>query len=454
MTIPADVRLSSFNQLPLREEILKAISESGYVNPTPIQSKAIPLILNGKDILASADTGTGKTAAFMLPALQMLSEPSNVKSKGPRVLVLTPTRELAGQISKATKEYGKYIPRIKTVSILGGMPYEPQRKDLRHYVDVLVATPGRLLDHTREGKVDYSRVELFVLDEADRMLDMGFLEDVQLIAKELPKNHQTVLFSATLKRVLKLAKEVTKDPITIEIESSSKTNDNIEQSVIYVDDENHKRKILKNLISDAELTQAIVFSATKAHTEILSDDIDSEETPSTAIHGDLRQRSREAIIRKLRSNRIKVLVATDVAARGIDIPGLSLVVNYDMPRTAEDYTHRIGRTGRAGAKGKAITFVSNKERSQLRGMESVLGHSISVIQIPGLEAKSNFESNRNSSGRNRSNKSRGSNSSRNSNSFRGSSNRDSQNERSSNRSRNGNRRSSSFRGNRASAPNR
>ena len=382
-----DTRLSSFNDLNLAPEILKAIKESGYTTPTPIQSESVPVLLAGGDVFASADTGTGKTAAFMLPALQKLTVASELPGKGPRVLVLTPTRELATQILNAAKKYGRYLPRIKTISILGGMPYEPQRRDLRHYVDILIATPGRLLDHTREEKVDYSRVEMLVLDEADRMLDMGFSEDVEHIASYLPKDRQTVLFSATLKRVAKLATKLTKNAKTIEIAQSENTNDNVTQHVIFADDETHKRKLLKEILTRDSLTQGIVFSATKAHTEVIADDLDQDGISSSAIHGDLRQRSREAIIRKLRANKVQILVATDVAARGIDIPGLSHVINYDIPRTAEDYTHRIGRTGRAGLSGMAITFVSRAERHKLRFIEKDLGHPIEVIEIPGLEAK-------------------------------------------------------------------
>ena len=378
---------SGFTKLGLSPDILKAIAESGYTTPTPIQVQSIPELLAGGDVLASADTGTGKTAAFMLPALERLSVASTKPGKGPRVLVLTPTRELAAQITNASKKYGKYVPRIKTVSILGGMPYEPQRRDLRHFVDILVATPGRLLDHTHEGKVDYSRVEMFVLDEADRMLDMGFLEDVQSIADQLPKEHQTVMFSATLKKVAGLAGKLTKNAKKIEIAQSEQTNDNVEQRIIFANDETHKRKLLKEIFAKDVFSQAIVFSATKAHTETLAEDLEDSGIAACAIHGDLRQRSREAIIRKLRTNKFQVLVATDVAARGIDIPGLSHVINYDIPRTAEDYTHRIGRTGRAGSNGIAITFVCNSERHKLRFIEKDLGHQVPVVVIEGLEAK-------------------------------------------------------------------
>ena len=376
-----------FTSLGLDSVITKAVKEAGYSTPSPIQQLAIPELINGSDVFASADTGTGKTAAFMLPALQKLLKPSDKQSKGPRILVLTPTRELATQITTAARNYGKFIPRVKTVSILGGMPYQPQERDLRHYVDILVATPGRLLDHTREGKVDYSRVELFVLDEADRMLDMGFVDDVEDIAKQLPKDRQTVLFSATLKKVAGLASRITKNPKTIQIKPSETTNDNVKQKVIFANDESHKRKLLAEIIKTSGISQAIVFSGTKSHTEVLADELEMDGVLATAIHGDLRQRSREAIIRKLRSNRIQVLVATDVASRGIDVPGLSHVINYDLPRTAEDYTHRIGRTGRAGSTGVAITFVQNNERHKFKTIERVLGHQVEVITIPGLEAK-------------------------------------------------------------------
>lgn len=382
-----DARPTSFTDLNLAPEILKAIQETGYTEPTPIQSEAVPELLAGHDVFASADTGTGKTAAFMLPALQKLSSPSTLPGKGPRILVLSPTRELATQITTAAKKYGKFLPRVRTVPILGGKPYEQQRRDLKNYVDILVATPGRLLDHTREQKIDYSRVEMFVLDEADKMLELGFAEDVEDIVSRLPKERQTVLFSATLKRVAKLAGKITNNPKTIEIAPSETTNDNVQQHVIFANDEPHKRKLLKALLAQESLTQAIVFSGTKAFTEVIADDLNESGVVSTAIHGDLRQRSREAIIRKLRGNKVQVLVATDVAARGIDVPGLSHVINYDLPRGAEDYTHRIGRTGRAGLSGTAITLVTRQERHRLRFIERDLGHSIQVMTIPGLEAK-------------------------------------------------------------------
>lgn len=376
----------SFNELGLSPSICRALSDAGYKSPTSIQSRAIPKLLSGGDIIASADTGTGKTAAFMLPALENLIKPSTRKGKGPRVLVLTPTRELATQVSTSARTYGKHLKQIRTVSILGGMPYDRQQRDLRNFVDIMVATPGRLLDHHRDGRVDFGRVELLVLDEADRMLDMGFQDDVQTIVDACQKERQTVLFSATLgKDILKLAEKVTRSATRIEIEKSVKTHDNVEQTVLYADGEAHKRKLLNSIMSHGTVGQVIVFTATKRGAENLTEYLEGIEVSAVALHGDMRQSKRLRAIKQVRENYFKVLVATDVAARGIDIAGVTHVVNYDIPRTADDYTHRIGRTGRAGAAGTALTLVNHSERHQLRQLERFLGHELEVSIIPGLE---------------------------------------------------------------------
>lgn len=378
----------SFDQLGLDPVICRAVSDAGYKTPTNIQSLAIPEVMAGRDVLASADTGTGKTAAFMLPALHRLMKPSTSTSRGPRILVLTPTRELAAQITNSARVYGKHLKRLRTVSILGGMPFEPQRRDLRDHVDIMVATPGRLLDHHREGRVDFSRVQILVLDEADRMLDMGFYEDVQTISKAAAKDRQTILFSATFcKRILSLASDVTKDAKRIESVRSVVTHDSITQSVIGADGPEHKFEMLKALIKQQTEGQVIVFSATKRGADRLADALYDNDFSALALHGDMRQNKRMQAIRKIRENRFQVLVATDVAARGIDIQTIGLVVNYDMPRTADDYTHRIGRTGRAGASGRAVTFVSRHERRDLAQMQKSLGHQIAVESVAGLEAK-------------------------------------------------------------------
>ncbi|MBX7137382.1 MAG: DEAD/DEAH box helicase [Oligoflexia bacterium] len=377
----------SFDRLGLDPIICRAVSEAGYKSPTAIQLSAIPEVLAGRDLLASADTGTGKTAAFMLPALNRLTRPSRGTGKGPRVLVLTPTRELATQITNAARKYSRHMQRIRTVSILGGMPYEPQRRDLSQHVDIMVATPGRLLDHHREGRVDFRRVELLVLDEADRMLDMGFFEDVTTISNAASSERQTLLFSATLgKRILSLADSVTRDAKRIEIARSAQTNDNVSQSVICVNDQKHKFKVLLHLLERGAEGQVIVFNATKRGADRLSDELCDSGVSAIALHGDMRQNKRLQAIRKIRENKFRVLVATDVAARGIDICSVGLVVNFDLPRTAEDYTHRIGRTGRAGAQGEAVTFIARQDLRDFKAIERTLGHAIAANSIEGLEA--------------------------------------------------------------------
>ena len=375
-----------FARFGLSPLICSALKDAGYEKPTEIQEKAIPAVLEGHDVLASADTGTGKTAAFMLPALHLLATPSDRPGKGPRVLVLTPTRELASQVTDSAKKYGKNIQRLRTVRILGGMPYEPQRRDLRNFVDIMVATPGRLLDHAREGRIDFGRVEMFVLDEADRMLDLGFFDDVQTIADSIKQKPRTLLFSATMgKKVQSLAQSVTDNPVRIEVERASKTHKDITQSVLFADNEQHKSKLLYSVIGRDDVRQMIVFTATKRGAERLADSLEGGGVAALPLHGDMRQRERMRTVQRIRDNQFKVLVATDVAARGIDLPGVSHVVNFDLPRTAEDYTHRIGRTGRAGVSGHALTLLAGPDRRRIRFIERELGHPINVETIVGLE---------------------------------------------------------------------
>lgn len=379
----------SFENLNLNPDILKAINDSGYTTPTPIQEQAIPELLAGHDIMASAQTGTGKTAAFMLPALHRLATPSKINCRGPRILVLTPTRELALQVSEAASKYGKYINRIKVVSILGGMPYPLQNKLLSQPVDILVATPGRLIDHIQRGRIDFSRLEMLVLDEADRMLDMGFIDDVEKIAGSIPNNHQTLLFSATLDNsITRVANRLLKSPKRIQIATQQTKMDNIEQRLHYVDDMSHKKKLLEHLLSDADLKQAIVFTATKRDADTLADNLSAQGHVVSALHGDMNQRERTRTLTKLRNGRLRILVATDVAARGIDVAGITHVVNFDLPKFAEDYVHRIGRTGRAGASGVAVSFAStSKDGPHLRKIERFTGHRIISHVIPGLEPR-------------------------------------------------------------------
>lgn len=377
----------SFESLNLHPLILKSIAESGYTEPTAIQAQAIPEALAGHDLMASAQTGTGKTAAFILPALQKLSEASPSKSRGPRILVLTPTRELANQVNEAAWKYGKGL-RVKTVCILGGMPYPLQNKLLSQPVDILVATPGRLIDHLERGRIDFSRLEMLVLDEADRMLDMGFIDDVEKIAAATPASRQTLLFSATLDGTVgKLAQRLLKDPKLIQVASQQAKHENIEQRLHFVDDMAHKNRMLQHIINDVEVKQAIVFTSTKRDADQLAEDLFAQGHAAAALHGDMNQGARNRTLVKMKRGAIRVLVATDVAARGLDVSGISHVINFDLPKFAEDYVHRIGRTGRAGASGIAVSFASPKDGMHLKRIERFTGHNITPHVIPGLEPK-------------------------------------------------------------------
>jgi superfamily II DNA/RNA helicase len=377
----------SFSNLQLAAPILKAVNLCGYTTPTPVQAKAIPEVLAGHDVIATAQTGTGKTAAFVLPALQCLSVPSKStgRSKGPRVLVLTPTRELANQITTAVSTYGKFM-RIRSGVILGGMPYFEQQRLLSQPVDLIVATPGRLMDHMERGRIDFSRLEILILDEADRMLDMGFSEAVDTIAAATPANRQTLMFTATMDNAMaKLAQRLLKDPVRVEIAGKKTTLEAIEQRLHAADDMQHKNRLLKHLISDSGMTRAIIFSGTKRNADQLARELAAQGHASAALHGDMNQNARNRTIMNMRRGKIRLLVATDVAARGLDVTGITHVINYDLPKNAEDYVHRIGRTGRAGASGIAISFASGKEVDYLRQIERFIGQSIPQLVIPGLE---------------------------------------------------------------------
>ncbi|RQW89773.1 MAG: DEAD/DEAH box helicase [Geobacter sp.] len=375
----------TFAKFDLASKISQAITECGYETPTPIQSQAIPMALSGRDILASAQTGTGKTAAFVLPALQLLTNRSTLRGIGPRILILTPTRELAKQITDAVRIYGRHM-HVKSGVILGGMPYREQLRLLSTPVDIIVATPGRLIDHLERGKINLSRVEILVLDEADRMLDMGFSEDVDKIAAACPTERQTLMFSATMDReTSRLAARLLNNPERIEIAPEKMTADHIEQRLHVADDLSHKHKLLRHLIDNQDVRKAIIFSATKRDTDSLAVDLRAEGHSVAALHGDMTQGARNKTIEAMRRGKIRLLVATDVAARGLDVSGISHVINFDLPKAAEDYVHRIGRTGRAGASGIAISFASNKELSYLERIERYIGKSLPEEQIPGLE---------------------------------------------------------------------
>ncbi len=381
----------TFESLDLHPTILRAVLEAGYTNPTAVQAQAIPEALNGRDIMASAQTGTGKTAAFTLPALNLLATPHASNSRGPRILVLTPTRELAAQVNEAARKYGKYI-RARTVSIVGGMPYPLQNKLLSQPLDILVATPGRFIDHMERGRIDLSRLQMLVLDEADRMLDMGFMPDVEKICAALPKERQTLLFSATLDGIGHIAKQFLNNPITLQVAGQKEKHANIEQRLHFVDDMTHKNKLLEHLLISPDMNQAIIFTSTKRHADVLAEDLYAAGHKTAALHGDMTQGARNRTLTKLRHGDVKVLVATDVAARGIDVQGISHVINYDLPKFAEDYVHRIGRTGRANNKGVAISFASNMDRHLLRKIEQFTGQKLDAAVIEGFEPKRSFTS--------------------------------------------------------------
>ncbi len=375
----------SFEQLGLDSRILKAVKGSGFNQPTEIQRRAIPLVLAGKDLLASAQTGTGKTAAFVLPTLQRLLKPAASRSVGPRALVVTPTRELALQISDAVVQFGRFC-RLTTGSLVGGVAYPPQYRMLAKPLDLLVATPGRLLDHMNQGRVDFSRLEVLILDEADRMLDMGFIQPVKTIAAAVPAARQTLLFSATLEgQVLKIAKALMKHPERVQLAANRNRHALINQRIYQADDASHKRKLLAHHLVQDELTQALVFTATKRGARRMAKVLDAQGHATGALHGDMSQSARKRTVESMRRGNIRVLVATDVAARGLDIRSISHVINFDLPSVAEDYIHRIGRTGRAETSGTAISLVTPEDHPKLSQIERLTGRKLERSVIAGLE---------------------------------------------------------------------
>jgi superfamily II DNA/RNA helicase len=376
----------SFINLNLHEGIIKAVEELGFSTPTPIQQEAIPMILSGCDLRASAQTGTGKTAAFILPALHKLTVPSPIRSQGPRILILVPTRELAMQVATEATKFSKHLPRVKTVCIYGGAPYPVQNRDLSRPFEILVATPGRLIDHMERGRIDFSRLEMMILDEADRMLDMGFIDPVEQIAKATPSTRQTLMFSATLKgSVLDLSNRLLNKPKEINVAHDTTKTENIEQRLHYVDNLSHKHRLLEQLLIGPETNQTIVFTSTKRNADVLVDLLLDMGHRAAPLHGDMNQRQRSRTIENLRKGTVRVLVATDVAARGIDVLTITHVINFDLPSTAEDYVHRIGRTGRAGGTGIAMSFASDKEMHLVRNIERFTGNKITVHVVPGME---------------------------------------------------------------------
>jgi superfamily II DNA/RNA helicase len=378
----------TFKNLNLHPNILKAIEEMGYSTPTPIQEMVIPKISSGVDIQASAQTGTGKTAAFLLPILHRLINPSASRVIGPRALILVPTRELAMQVATECARFSKYIPRMKCVCIFGGAPYPVQNRELKRPYEILVATPGRLIDHLSQGRIDFSRLETLILDEADRMLDMGFIEPVEQIAAATPKERQTLLFSATLKGpVLNLSKRLLNKPVEVHAAAVHEKHEHIQQKLHYVDNIGHKHRLLDHLLTDPTMNQAIVFTSTKINADQLVDTLFAQGHNAAALHGDMNQRQRTRTIAQLRHGQIRVLVATDIVARGIDVQTISHVINFDLPNNAEDYVHRIGRTGRAGSKGVALSFAAGKDLHLVKRIEQFTGQPIELYAIPGFEAQ-------------------------------------------------------------------
>ncbi|WP_042265837.1 DEAD/DEAH box helicase [Paraburkholderia heleia] len=419
---------SAFASLGLSPEIVSALIAAGYKAPTPVQERAIPAAIAGRDLLVSSPTGSGKTAAFMLPAIERFAQLQKTQAAQPReprpqgangqqgdrrqrrpqpvarpgLLVLTPTRELAMQVTTAASTYGKHLRRLRTVSILGGVAYGQQLMLLAKNPEILVATPGRLLDHLERGRIDLSELKMLVLDEADRMLDMGFIDDIDTIVAATPETRQTMLFSATLDgKIASITGRLLKDPERIEIVRKVEANSNIAQTVHYVDDRDHKDRLLDHLLRDSSLDQAVVFTATKMDADQLAGKLADAGFESAALHGDLPQGARNRTIRALRERRVRVLVATDVAARGIDIPGITHVFNYDLPKFAEDYVHRIGRTGRAGRSGVAVSLVHHAEQGALKRIERFVRSPLPVNVVEGFEPRKAPPANRGFGGRGR-----------------------------------------------------
>ncbi len=373
----------SFSNFGFIPPIGKAISRINYSNPTPIQEQCIPAVLSGRDVLASAQTGTGKTAAFCLPLLDLVANKPKHKHKrniSPDVLILSPTRELASQIEQELKRFSHFMD-TNIVAVVGGVSYKLQNKLLKSNVNFLVATPGRLMDLVRQKKINLKHIDALVIDEADRMLDMGFIPDIKKIFECTSKDQQVLMFTATLnKQIEKIAQQFLKDPQRIAIEQENKANKNIQQIAYPVADYNQKKLVLVDVLNESDLNQAIIFTATKREADRLSDELYLLNHRSKTLHGDMSQRERTRTISRFKNNEIQILVATDVAARGIDVDDITHVINFDLPRQVEDYIHRIGRTGRAERKGKAISLVVDKEKFMLQKIEKYANIKIEIIK--------------------------------------------------------------------------
>lgn len=376
-----------FDALGLNSSILKAISEKGYTEPSPIQGKVIPEILKGKDVLASAQTGTGKTAGFTLPMLHLLAEQAPDRRRKIKALILTPTRELAAQIHENVKEYSRHL-NIESTVIFGGVNQNSQVRRLREGIDILIATPGRLLDLKSQNALSLENIEFFVLDEADRMLDMGFIHDIKKVLKFIPRDRQTLLFSATFSKAIKsLANDFLNNPIQVAVAAQNTAAETVTQ-IIHPVNRTDKAKVIINLIKEGDWNQVLVFTRTKHKANRIADKLKKSGISSAAIHGDKSQGSRTKALAGFKQGLVRVLVATDIAARGLDIPLLPHVVNFELPNIAEDYVHRIGRTGRAGASGEAISLVSHDEEEYIRDIEKLLGFKLARKTLKGFEQSS------------------------------------------------------------------
>lgn len=374
-----------FKDLGLSAELLRAVEKQGYSEATPIQQQAIPLVMQGKDVLAGAQTGTGKTAGFTLPLLQLLQNRHTSGQKSfPKVLVLTPTRELAAQVHESVRDYGCYLP-FRSAVVFGGVSINPQKQKLIKGVDIVVATPGRLLDHVQQRSIDLSKIEILVLDEADRMLDMGFIHDIRRVLKVIPKQRQTLLFSATFSREIKtLAAEFLHNPVEIQVTPQNTATELVSQ-IVYPVDKKRKRELLSEKIATENWQQVLVFTRTKHVANKLAEQLNTDGISAAAIHGNKSQGARTRALSDFKAGTVRVLVATDIAARGIDIDKLPHVVNFELPNVAEDYIHRIGRTARAGQQGHAISLVCVDELKLLRDIERLTGKDIEKINVPGYD---------------------------------------------------------------------
>ena len=426
----------SFEPLGLMEPLTRALAAANYTQPTTVQEQAIPAVLAGKDVMVSSRTGSGKTASFILPALTLVlkareeqrlaraqaqpaaprdaqapeqgrgdfregrgrrdtgrdvrfdSQRSYAKPTGPRVLVLCPTRELAMQVAKSAMDYGRYVPGLTVATVVGGVPYPAQLKALRGPLDILIATPGRLIDHIGAGKAVLDNIQLLVLDEADRMLDMGFIDDINHIASNTPKTRQTVMFSATFAGATgNLAKDLLREPLRIDVESHTDTHADIEQRLHWADDFMHKNALLDHILTGREVDQALVFTSTQRDAEVLADRLAEMGHSVEALHGGMPQGRRNRVLQNMRSKRVRVLVATDVAARGLDVPTISHVINFGLPMKEEDYVHRIGRTGRAGRTGLAVTLAERRDFGMIQRIQRFTTQRMPVATITGLEPK-------------------------------------------------------------------